>query len=50
MVEMFFIALVISTGFSAYYFGKFKGTNETFEYLEKEGKIISKDDLNKLIK
>lgn len=49
-MEILYIALIITTSFSAYYFGKFAGAKETFEQLEKEGKIISKDELNKLIK
>lgn len=34
--------------FTGYALGKYVGIKETFEHLEKEGKIISKDELNKL--
>lgn len=47
-MEMLFIVVTTIVGFSAYWIGKFKGVNETFEHLEKEGKIIDKDELSKL--
>lgn len=44
------ILLIASTFFVGYWVGKIMGAKETFELLEKEGKIISKDELNRLIK
>lgn len=48
MFILMLISIVLIT--FSYWIGKFVGVKETFDYLEKEGKIIDKKDLDKILK
>lgn len=47
MIELFIGTIVV---IGAYWLGKFKGVDDAFEFLEKEGKVTDKDELKDLMK
>ena len=50
-MEMLIVVLqIVSVVFISYQIGRISGVKQTFDYLEKEGKIIDKDRLKDLVK